>query len=444
MLANLRPGPRVSAVFFVLLGLLYPLAETAIGQGLFSHQANGSLTADGSTLVGQTGPGGRWFQGRPDADNPMATGGTNLGPRSKVLVTATRQQIATAAEGGITPTPDLVTTSGSGVDPDISPADAYAQVNAVAQARGLPAAAVRQLVAAHIVRPQLGFLGRHCATSSLNEAWRAQERARGDGRRRLRESPGHRPLSRRSALARAGCGAAAITAADWNPTAERDRPSRPRCTPARAGAAMTNPRLPSPARSPHWPAWRSSRRHAAAARHLSIATTALVLVVPVVSASSSAVRGRRDQRDRRFLVYDFFFIPPYLTLWVGRAAELGRARRVRRGHAPGRPVVAGLNAARARERRQGGRCGSSSSCPTCWSRTSRSTCCSPSIVTALADVFGSRQVALFLPQATALEIAASAGRPAHRRAAAPGAARPGRARPARRPARSAATCWSSP
>ncbi len=159
MLTNLGRSVLISAVFFVLLGLAYPLAETAIGQGFFARQANGSLTAHGSILAGQSWTGARWFRGRPDADNPMATGGTNLGPRSKVLVKAVRQQIMLLRTEGITPTPDLVTTSGSGVDPDISPADAYAQVNAVAKARGLPVAAVRQLVTAHIEQPQLGFLG---------------------------------------------------------------------------------------------------------------------------------------------------------------------------------------------------------------------------------------------------------------------------------------------
>jgi K+-transporting ATPase ATPase C chain len=149
----------ISAVFFVLLGLAYPLAETTIGQGLFARQANGSLTAHGSILVGQNWAGVQWFHGRPDTDNPMATGGTNLGPRSKVLVKAVRAQIAVLRKAGITPTPDLITTSGSGVDPDISPADAYAQVKAVAEARGLPVAAVRQLVTVHIEQPALGFLG---------------------------------------------------------------------------------------------------------------------------------------------------------------------------------------------------------------------------------------------------------------------------------------------
>ena len=159
MLRSLRPAVGVSVFFLILLGLAYPLAETGIGQAFFSHQASGSLTSNGSPLVGQTWAGPGWFQGRPDADNPMATGATNLGPRSRALVQDVRKQVALLGREGITPTPDLVTTSGSGVDPDIAPGDAYAQVNAVARARGLPAAAVRRLVAEHIVSPQLGFLG---------------------------------------------------------------------------------------------------------------------------------------------------------------------------------------------------------------------------------------------------------------------------------------------
>ena len=171
MLRALRPAILVSLIMLVLLGLAYPLAETGIAQAFFSHQANGSLTADGSTLVGQTWAGPRWFQGRPDADDPMATGGTNLGPRSDVLVQDVRKQIAVLRKEGITPTPDLVTTSGSGVDPDITPVDAYAQVNAVAKARGLPAAAVRRLVAEHVVPAQFGFLGSaYINVLQLNEA----------------------------------------------------------------------------------------------------------------------------------------------------------------------------------------------------------------------------------------------------------------------------------
>jgi len=159
MLGSLSRSLAVSVFFFLLLGLAYPLAETGIGQAFFHQQANGSLTAYGSTLVGQQWKGPKWFQGRPDSDDPMATGGTNLGPRSKALVTAVEQQVTGLKKEGITPTPDLVTTSGSGVDPDISPADAYAQVNAVAKARGLSPSAVRALVASQVQPAELGFLG---------------------------------------------------------------------------------------------------------------------------------------------------------------------------------------------------------------------------------------------------------------------------------------------
>jgi len=171
MLANLRRAVIASAVFFVLLGLAYPLTETAIGQVFFSHQASGSLARDGSVLIGQTWTGPRWFTGRPDADNPMATGGSNLGPRSKTLVKDVAAQVTRLRAKGIPPTPDLVTTSGSGVDPDIPPADAYAQVTTVASARGLSAERVRQLVTAHIEGAQFGFLGApYVNVLQLNEA----------------------------------------------------------------------------------------------------------------------------------------------------------------------------------------------------------------------------------------------------------------------------------
>ena len=159
MLRSLRPAILVSLIFLVLLGLAYPLAETGIGQAFFARQADGSLTKNGSVLVGQAWTGPSWFQGRPDADNPMATGGTNLGPRSETLVQDVRKQMAVLGREGITPTPDLVTTSGSGVDPDIAPADAYAQAAAVARARSLPVTAVRRLIATHIEPPEFGFLG---------------------------------------------------------------------------------------------------------------------------------------------------------------------------------------------------------------------------------------------------------------------------------------------
>jgi K+-transporting ATPase ATPase C chain len=171
MLRNLRQAVMVSVLFFVLLGLAYPLLETGIAQTLFAHQANGSLSAYGSTRVGQSWTGPKWFQGRPDSYDPMASGGSNLGPRSEALVSAVAKQVAILKKEGITPTPDLVTTSGSGLDPDITPADAYAQVNAVAAANHLPVATVQNLVKTHITGAQYGFLGSSTVNVlELNEA----------------------------------------------------------------------------------------------------------------------------------------------------------------------------------------------------------------------------------------------------------------------------------
>jgi potassium-transporting ATPase KdpC subunit len=174
MVANhlhLRQAFGATVFFLVLLGLLYPLAETGIGQAFFSHQANGSLSANGSALVGQQWKGPQWFQGRPDSDDPMATGGSNLGPRSKELVKDVQEQAAKLRQEGITPTQDLITTSGSGVDPDISPADAYAQVNAVAKARNLPVTTVLHLVDSQIQQPEFGFLGSsYIDVLALNES----------------------------------------------------------------------------------------------------------------------------------------------------------------------------------------------------------------------------------------------------------------------------------
>lgn len=171
MLTNLRRSLVLCAVCFALLGLAYPLAETVLAQAAFHYQANGSLGPAGSTLVGQTWRGPRWFQGRPDSDNPMSSGGANLGPRSKALLGAVSGQASLLRGQGIQPTPDLVTTSGSGIDPDISPAGAYAQAPAVARARGLPLAEVLRLVAAQVKGPQWGFLGSsYVNVLELNEA----------------------------------------------------------------------------------------------------------------------------------------------------------------------------------------------------------------------------------------------------------------------------------
>jgi K+-transporting ATPase ATPase C chain len=171
MLTNLRRSAISIAVFTVFFGFVYALAGTGVAQLLFPHQANGSITAHGSTLIGQPWNNGKsinpmWFNGRPDADNPLVLNGTsgssgssNLGPRSKVLVSDVQAMIAEWQKVGVNPTPDLVTTSGSGLDPDISPLDAQVQIPMVAKARHLSQAVLRALVSEHTNSAQLGFLG---------------------------------------------------------------------------------------------------------------------------------------------------------------------------------------------------------------------------------------------------------------------------------------------
>jgi K+-transporting ATPase ATPase C chain len=166
MLIHLRRSIIVAAIFLVLFGLVYPLVGTGLSQLFFRHQADGSLTADGSTLIGQSWPAPMWFQGRPDGTvltnkpNQVVISGTNQpGPRSKALAKAVAKQAAQLKQAGIIPTNDLVTTSGSLVDPDIAPVDAYAQVDTIAAARGLSTDALRHLIATHVHTRELGFLG---------------------------------------------------------------------------------------------------------------------------------------------------------------------------------------------------------------------------------------------------------------------------------------------
>ena len=171
MLVQLRRAVVVSVFLFVIVGLAYPAVETGIAQAFFGHQANGSLTANGSTLVGQQWTGPKWFQGRDDPDNPATTGSANWGPRSEKFVKILEARIHLLRSEGITPTADLVTGSGSGVDPDISPVDAYAQARAVAKANGLTVARVDRLIASQVVGPELGFLGSsYINVLGLNEA----------------------------------------------------------------------------------------------------------------------------------------------------------------------------------------------------------------------------------------------------------------------------------
>ncbi len=185
----------VLAVVALAFTFVYAFAGTGVSQLLFKHQANGSITANGSTLIGQNWTSPKWFHGRPDAtgpyapnpkatppvgggDNPLvangnsgSSGASNLGPRSKVLLTNTQALVAYWHNLGVNPTPDLVTTSGSGYDPDITPADALVQIPMVSKARGIAPSALQALIARETNSAQLGFLGSsYVNVLQLNEA----------------------------------------------------------------------------------------------------------------------------------------------------------------------------------------------------------------------------------------------------------------------------------
>jgi len=182
MLKELRPALTMTIVLTVIAGLAYPLAVTGIAQAIFPSAANGSLVVEngtviGSALIGQSFTSERYFHGRPsatmgaDPNDPAKTipapynaansAGSNAGPTSKALVERVGEVARSLkAENPSAPVPvDLVTTSGSGLDPDITPAAAYFQVPRVARTRGLPEAQIRQLVAAHIETRTFGLLG---------------------------------------------------------------------------------------------------------------------------------------------------------------------------------------------------------------------------------------------------------------------------------------------
>ncbi len=173
MLTQLRPALVSLALFTILTGVAYPILVTGIAQGLFPSRANGSLIVEdgktvGSALIGQPFDDPRYFWGRPSATAPFpynaaASSGSNLGPTNEALRQAVKERIATlrvADPRNLAPIPvDLVTASGSGLDPHLSPAGALYQVRRVAQARGLDEAAVRRLVEAQIEPRLLGVLG---------------------------------------------------------------------------------------------------------------------------------------------------------------------------------------------------------------------------------------------------------------------------------------------
>jgi potassium-transporting ATPase KdpC subunit len=173
MLTDLRRGVVALATFTVLVGLAYPLLLYGIGQAAFRGGADGSLvTADGrvvgSRLIGQSFDAPGYFWGRPsaagDGDDATASGASNLGPTSRRLADTVQQRIKAllAADPGTTAADipaELVTASGSGLDPDISPAAAEFQVRRVAAVRRLDPERVRALVRRHTQGRALGFLG---------------------------------------------------------------------------------------------------------------------------------------------------------------------------------------------------------------------------------------------------------------------------------------------
>jgi K+-transporting ATPase ATPase C chain len=178
MLSQIRAALVSLAVLTLVTGVAYPLLVTGIAQAAFPHKANGSLVvkdghAVGSALIGQPFDDPRYFWGRlsatsdangkPLAYNGGASAASNLGPTNPALLDEVKGRIdalkKTDPEND-TPIPvDLVTSSGSGLDPDISPAAALYQVHRVAKARGIEEARVRALVQNHVVDRQLGFLG---------------------------------------------------------------------------------------------------------------------------------------------------------------------------------------------------------------------------------------------------------------------------------------------
>jgi K+-transporting ATPase ATPase C chain len=173
MLSQLRPALMVLLLLTLVTGVAYPLLVTGIAQALFPSQAQGSLIVKdgkivGSTLIGQPFDDPKYFWSRPSATSPFAdnagsSSGSNLSPTNPDLVKAIQGRVdalRAANQGNTAPVPvDLVTASGSGLDPHISPAAALYQVSRVARIRKLDPEAVRQLVERHIEGRSLGFLG---------------------------------------------------------------------------------------------------------------------------------------------------------------------------------------------------------------------------------------------------------------------------------------------
>jgi K+-transporting ATPase ATPase C chain len=173
MWQQLGTGFKMMLVLTVLTGLLYPGVVTGLCQVLFPARANGSLIvanghAIGSELIGQNFKRPEYFQPRPsaagnDGYDPTASGASNLGPTNQKLADRVKDSVASFRKNNpdyTGPIPaDLVTASGSGLDPDISPASVEAQAPRIARARGIPVEQVRDLIASHTKERDLGFLG---------------------------------------------------------------------------------------------------------------------------------------------------------------------------------------------------------------------------------------------------------------------------------------------
>lgn len=175
MIAQLRTATTLLLTLTFMTGVIYPVVVTVIAQLAFGHRANGSMIHSGdksigSELIGQSFSKPEYFWGRLSATGPFpynaaASSGSNYGPMNPALMAATKTRIDALRESGSTieniPV-DLVTASGSGLDPYISPAAAMFQVPRVAKARGLPEEQVRELVQKHTIDRQFGLLGEPC------------------------------------------------------------------------------------------------------------------------------------------------------------------------------------------------------------------------------------------------------------------------------------------